>query len=126
MQKKKEKQNLLKLIPDPWPLATVKRKLQWASELETDMLMQIPTYQTSLEQLIAILIEFIKKVRQPPPVILEHQPTLAATNTTNVMLSPPTEVNTNSLPETKVTKKPLHSDSELTHMSTDTLPHDTC
>ena len=108
--------------------STIAEMIQKEDELESEIC-DADTYQTNLEQQIAVLTEFTKKANQPPAVSRpthppkpdDSPPTLVSAQTTTLPSS--TEAAGDSLPETEVNKKLLHSSSDPTHVS-DVISHD--
>ena len=93
--------------------STIAEMIQKEDELELEIC-DADTYQTTLEQQIAVLTEFIKKASQSlrtrpptPPSSVNDAPRLILTELTTTE----PEVTAATLPETEVVKKTLHSDT---------------
>ena len=104
--------------------------IQDEDELESDMC-DADTYQTTLEQQITMLKEFVRKADQLPTAARPTHPPLVTGDTRPVpspvrsmpVTSSSTEATVSSLPHTEVTEAPIHSDSTPTDMS-DTISHE--
>ena len=101
--------------------------IQEEGELESEVC-DADTYQTMLEQQVAILTEFMKRANQPPVEACPTQPdgvipTLASAQGTTTTISPSTEITADTLPETEVIKKLIPTGSDISRVS-DATPHD--
>lgn len=90
----------------------IAKTIQGEEELETEFC-DADTYQSNVEQQIALLVEFVKKASQlprtqppTPPPSEDDQPRLKSSETAAI---PDNEVTAATLPETEVVKTPVHS-----------------
>ena len=90
--------------------------IQVEDELESEIC-DADSYQTTLEQQITLLTQFMKNANQPP---VAARPTHPPTETDDTIVP----LSTDDLTDTKVTKKSIHTDSDSSPVS-DATSHDT-